>query len=287
MIDTLFAATISLAPALEYQLPPPPPPIITEYEFSAPTQLIYERNSGTVLYQHGANNERAMASLTKMLTALEARREYQLDEYIVVPPSAPQTEGGKLWLLPFDELLMSDLLRATLIQSANDAAVTLAGGNDRTRFVDRMNATLHEIGLSHTTVMNAHGLDADGHQSTALDMAQVANILLQDPVLEQIVNESSAQMVARSGEEYTVYTTNQLLDSALEVYGVKTGTTDAAGECLLLRLKRGEYDYLVVIMGSTNRYGDARQLIHAIDTSLGRTFSPPALADDQTTDEAI
>jgi D-alanyl-D-alanine carboxypeptidase (penicillin-binding protein 5/6) len=161
-------------------------------------------------------------------------------------------------LVTGETLTVRDLMYGLLVSSGNDAAVALAehvaGSEDD--FVALMNQTAAELGLRATRFASVHGLDAPGQTSSAADLAIMARAALKYPLFEHAVALSTAQV---AGHELT--NTNALLGSYPGADGIKTGTTDAAGECLVASVTRGGHRLLAIVLGSGDRYADVRALL--------------------------
>jgi len=145
-----------------------------------------------------------------------------------------------------------------LLPSGNDAAVALAEhvAGSQEAFVQLMNETSVALGLKNTTFTNPHGLDDPAQVSTATDLATMARAAFVYPLLARIVATPTAQVAGRA-----LTNTNQLLGAYQGADGVKTGSTDAAGECLVASVTRDDHRLLVVVLGSADRYADARSLL--------------------------
>jgi D-alanyl-D-alanine carboxypeptidase (penicillin-binding protein 5/6) len=163
-----------------------------------------------------------------------------------------------MWLVPGEQLTLRELLFGLLLVSANDAAVTVAvhvGGSTR-GFVEMMNERAADLGMIATHFANPHGLDDPEHLSSAADLLTLALEALKHPEFARIVATADASVAGRS-----LVSTNELLTSYEGAVGVKTGTTDAAGQCLVALAVRGPGEAIVVILGSDDRYTEARALM--------------------------
>jgi D-alanyl-D-alanine carboxypeptidase (penicillin-binding protein 5/6) len=174
-----------------------------------------------------------------------------------VTERAAAQEGSRMGLVAGEELTILDLLHGLLIPSGNDAAVALADyiAGSEEDFVGMMNAKAQELGLTSTRFVNSHGLDAPGQLTTATDLAKLARAALENKTLAEIVTLRTA-----SAAGHSLQNTNELLGVYEGADGVKTGTTDEAGECLVATVTRGGRRTLLVELGSTDRYSDARKL---------------------------
>ncbi len=238
-------------------------------EISAESMLIFDIENNTELASNNPDQMRAMASLTKLMTALIILENHSLDEVVLINNNYAETEGSKAWFFKNEEITVENLLKALLIHSANDSALILAvydaGSVDK--FVQKMNIRAKNLGLKNTQFKNPHGLDAVGHYSSAHDLAFLSSFLLREKnsFFRRVVNTS--QETIYSTDKSIIHkldTTNDLLLENLSVYGVKTGTTDNAGQCLISLIKRRQKEYLIIVLGSEDRYLDTKLLINEL-----------------------
>ena len=183
---------------------------------------------GAVLARQRARERRAMASITKLMTALVTLERAPLSDVVSVSPRAAAVDGSTAFLRAGEELTVSQLLRAMLVQSANDAAETLAlhaGQGSSERFVAAMNAKADALGLTDTHFVNPHGLDAPGHRSSARDSTELLRHALGVPFLRDALARTT--MVLPGGRRFPA--TNDLLSSWPRLVAGKTGHTEDAG----------------------------------------------------------
>lgn len=214
-----------------------------------------------------------MASTTKMITALVVRESASLEDKVRVSPYAAGIPGGRLGLLAGEVFTVEDLLAALLLSSSNDAAVALAehvSGDERT-FVRRMNRMAASLGASDTNLANAHGLDAPGHVSSALDLALIGRRLLEDPVLKAIVGERKVT-ISSDQRDATIENTNLLLGNYVGAVGIKTGFTQGAGNVLVAAAEREGRSLIAVAMGSDDSFADATVLLERGFAEIERTI---------------
>jgi D-alanyl-D-alanine carboxypeptidase (penicillin-binding protein 5/6) len=236
---------------------------------NANNYLVLDINSGAVLLEHNSTASAFPASTTKMMTALVARDIYDL-EYSLQVIKENLVNGNKIGFKVGERLRVSDLLHAVLISSSNEAAEVLASGHGggRQEFVNKMNQTARELNLNNTLFVNPSGFDNENIYSTARDLGILARELLKDEYLSEIVKMTNYTFTdLEETTSHTVYTTNQLLYEMDDVIGVKTGTTDGAGQVLITALERDGNKVLIVLMGSDDRYQDTKQIIDWIYSS--------------------
>jgi len=230
---------------------------------NASNYLVLDINSGAILLEHNSTASAFPASTTKMMTALVSRDIYELD-YSLPVLSENLVDDNRLGLKVDERFKVSDLLHAVLISSSNEAAEVLASGfgGGREEFVNKMNQTARELNLSNTLFINPSGFDNENIYSTARDLGILARELLKDEYLSEIVKMTNYTFTdIEETTSYTVYTTNQLLYEMEDVIGVKTGTTDGAGQVLITAIERDNNRVLIIVMGSNDRYHDTKQII--------------------------
>ncbi len=238
----------------------PPPPEVT-----AASAYVLDPASGFVLYDKNSACELPPASATKITTALVATSYYSLDDVIRVSPDCTFREGESLMgLFPGEQLSVRNLLQGMLIASGSDAACALANSypGGELRFVEEMNAVAVSLGLERTHFMNPTGADEEFHYSTAQELVALAREALGDPFLQETVGMAAANVASADGKRWhQLETTNKLLETFPGILGVKTGYTPKAKEVFVFYFKRDRVELLGAVMGSDDRFGDARLLI--------------------------
>lgn len=230
--------------------------------------ILLEQTTGQVLYETNADEQMPPASITKVMTLLLAMEavetgKLKLTDMISCTEHASTMGGSQIWLEPGEQMSVDDLLKATAISSANDAAVLLAeavAGSEEA-FVEMMNARAKELGMTGTVFKNASGLDESGHVSTARDIAAMSRELVRH---ELIRNYCTVWMDSLRGGETELVNTNKLVRFYEGATGLKTGTTNGAGSCLTATAQRGELSLVAVVLGaptSNERFEGARKLL--------------------------
>ena len=212
-------------------------------------------DDGSVLARSNAGRARAIASITKLMTAVVVLENAELSDVVRVSPRAAGVGESTVYLRAGEELTVAELLRATLIPSANDAAEALAlhvGRGSADRFVELMNAKAEELGLSDTHFENPHGLDEAGHVSSARDATTLVRYALGVPFIRDALSRSN---VSLSGGR-TFPTTDDLLVTWSPLVGGKTGHTRAAGWSQAAAAARAGVTVYGTVLGSDSR--DAR-----------------------------
>lgn len=238
-------------------------------EVSAPSAILMEKETGTVLYAKDEHTAREPASVTKVMTLLltmEAIDSGALsyDDYVTGSAHASSMGGSQIWLKEGEQMTVRDLLKAVCVVSGNDAAVALgehlAGSEDA--FVEKMNARAAELGMNDTHFVNACGLPAEGHVSSAHDIALMSReLILHHPDIRQFTTIWMDSL--RDGASMLV-NTNKLIRFYDGATGLKTGSTSSAGYNVSATAERGGMELIAVVMqGKTSdeRFADARALL--------------------------
>ena len=219
--------------------------------------ILIDEDSGTVLYEKNADQQRPIASITKVMTllltfeALSAGR-ISLSDTVPVSEHAYHMGGSQIWLEPGEQMTLDDMLKAICISSANDAAVAVAEfvGGSEPAFVQQMNARAAELGLTNTHFENACGLDAEGHLSTARDVAMMSREILLHHA--EVRNYCSIWMDSLRDGVTQLVNTNKLLKTYNGITGLKTGTTSRAGVCISASAERDGLRLIAVVLGSAS-----------------------------------
>lgn len=246
--DRIGGRSVAADPVLEANTP----------DVGAPAGVLSTAD-GRVLWERDADDERAMASTTKIMTALLVLERAGLDEPVTVSARAAAVGESEAGLKAGQQLSVRELLGALLVQSANDAAIALAEhvAGDEAAFVALMNEKAASLGLRHTSFKNAHGLDERGHHTSARDLATLARVAMDDPLFAEIVAVPTIRFPRASGGTVKFENTNPLIGSYPGATGVKTGWTDDAGYCLVASAERAGTELTAVILGA--RSTDARR----------------------------
>ena len=227
--------------------------------------LVYDRASGRILFDKNGNKTTPMASTTKIMTALIVVENSNLSDIVTIDSKSAGTGGSRLGLKKNDKITVNDLLYGLMLRSGNDAAVALAihVGGSVEGFAELMNKKAKELNLTSTHFMVPHGLDMDGHYTTAYELAKMADYALKNEKLKAIVSTKTCTININNNPK-VISNTNELLGSVSGVYGVKTGFTNGAGRCLVTACKRDSLDIITVIIGADTkkiRTSDSMKLI--------------------------
>ncbi len=245
-----------------------PASALTDEELNAPSAILMEPVSGQVLYEKNADELRSCASITKVMTlllvmeALDAGK-IKMEDVAVASEHAASMGGSDIWLKAGEEMSVKDLIKATVIMSANDAAVVLAEqvAGSEAEFVAQMNARAKVLGMTNTTFKNCNGLDEEGHLTTARDVALMSAELIK----HQEIFEYTLTWIddVRNGKTQLV-NTNKLVKSYKGITGLKTGTTSQAGSCITATAERNGLKLVAVVLGcdtTQHRFSDAAALL--------------------------
>lgn len=237
-------------------------------EINAKSAILIEPYTGQILYDDNSGEELPPASITKIMSLLlvmEAidRKDISLEDVVTASEHAAGMGGSQIWLEVGESMTVDELLRATVIASANDATVALAealAGSEE-GFVAMMNEKARELGMNNTHFINCTGLDAQGHLTTAYDVALMSCELIKHPLIKKY---SSVWMDSLRNGESELVNTNKLVRFYEGANGLKTGTTSNAGYCLSATAERDGLLLVAVIMGgnsSNDRFNGAKKLL--------------------------
>lgn len=239
-----------------------------QLDIKAKSAILMEVNTGEILYEMNADEQLPPASITKIMSLLlvmEAidRKELSVEDVVTASEHACSMGGSQIWLEPGETMTVDDLLKAAVIASANDATVALgeqiAGSEEG--FVSMMNARAAELGMTATNFANATGLDAEGHISSAHDVAIMSAELIKHDLIK---NYSTVWMDTLRDGESELVNTNKLVRFYEGTTGLKTGTTSGAGYCLSATAERNGLELVAVIMSgdtSQDRFNGAKKLL--------------------------
>lgn len=230
--------------------------------------ILIEPQTGTVIYEHNADERLPEASITKVMTLLlvmEAIDSGRIawEDVVTCSAHAASMGGSQIWLEEGEQMTVRELVKATAVSSANDASVVLAEhiAGSHESFVALMNDRARELGLTKTAYRNCTGLDAEGHLTSARDVAFVSAELMRH---KEIFEFSTIWQDSLRGGELSMTNTNKLIRSYDGANGLKTGTTSQAGCCVAASAEREGMTLIAVVMGAPNsksRFADARKLL--------------------------
>ena len=222
----------------------------------AASAILVDASSGRVLHAVNADQERAVASTQKLLTALLVAEAGGLDKPVRIEQSDTWAEPSKLDIKAGEVYRRGDLLRILLVKSMNDVARALARDNAGSveAFARKMNARAEQLGMNHSHFVNPNGLPANGQHSSARDMAKVAAAAYKVRAIRDIVCLKEIQWQHPDGRVTEYHNTNRVLASLKQCNGMKTGYTQAAGFCLVSSASNGRKDVISVVLGDAKTY---------------------------------
>ena len=241
---------------------------VSDSDITAPSAILVDSENFNILYEKNSHEQRSVASITKVMTVLLIMEDIEsgkisLTDTVTASAHAASMGGSDIWLEEGEQMSLDDMLKATLVASANDAAVALAeyteGSEDA--FVKRMNTRAKELGMKDTVFKNCNGLDEEGHISSAYDVALMSAELIKHT---KVFDYTSIWLDFLRDGKTQIVNTNKLLKSYNGITGLKSGTTDDAGRCISATAKRDGLSLIAVVLGSdsgTDRFKDASILL--------------------------
>lgn len=251
-----------------YLVTPAKTQALTADEITAPSAVLMEEESGKVLFEKNSHEKRACASVTKVMTLLLVfgaidSGKISMTDIVTTSAHAASMGGSDIWLEEGETMTVDEMIKATVVASANDAAVALAEmvcGSEE-EFVRQMNERAKTLQMKDTTFKNCNGLDEEGHLTSAYDVALMSRELIKHT---DIYKYSGIWMdYLRDGATQLV-NTNKLLKTYNGITGLKTGTTSQAGSCISATAKRDNLSLIAVVLGSKTgkeRFSDASALL--------------------------
>lgn len=223
---------------------------------SSKSSIVMDLNSGRVLYENDANHQRLIASITKIMTAILAIENGDLDKKVIVGEEVLSMYGTNIYVEVGEKMTMRDLIYGLLLRSGNDAAVVIAKeiGGTEAKFVQMMNSKAREIGMKNTVFKNPHGLDeVTENYSTAYDMALLSKYAFSNKIYRKIVTTKKYE-VSTGKKTYLWYNRNRLLDNYKYCTGGKNGYTPSAGKTLVSTASKGNLNLTIVSLNDGDSY---------------------------------
>ena len=225
-------------------------------EISARNAIVMN-GAGQVIFEKDADERALIASTTKLMTALVVLENTTLDELVEIKPEYCGIEGSSMYLKAGEKYTVRELLLGLLLASGNDAAVALAGytAGSTEEFVALMNSRAKTLGMSGSSFKNPHGLDTEGHFSTARDMAKLMCCCMEKAAFRELCGRRSAEIAGQ-----TLANHNRLLWECEGCVAGKTGYTQAAGRCLVSCCERGGTRFICVTLSAPDDWNDHKKL---------------------------
>ena len=264
-------------------------------DVSAESAVIMEASTGKVLYEKGADDEKPPASVTKVMTlllifdALETGK-IQLEDQVTTSEFAASMGGSQVFLEPGETQTVDTMIKCISVASANDACVAMAeliaGSEDA--FVEAMNKRAAGLGMEHTHFVNCNGLDADGHLTTARDIALMSRELITKyPKIHEyscIWMENITHSTAKGTSEFGLSNTNKLIRQYEYATGLKTGSTSKAKFCLSATAKKDDIEMIAVVMAEPDSKTRVKDAIAMLNYGFGKCSS---YCDEQVLEQPV
>lgn len=244
---------------------------------TAKSAILMNADTGEIIYEKNAYEQRGIASTTKIMTSILALEYADLEETVTVKEEDVKIEGTSIGLKDGDKITLETLVSGMLLESGNDAAnvTATAVSGSRAEFAELMNEKAKSIGMINTSFKNPSGLTEEGHYSTAYDMALLACYAIKNPTFRNICSQSSMRVSYGNPEYERTFTNhNKLLSSVDGAFGIKTGFTKASGRCLVSAAERNGVTLVAVTLFDSDdwqdheemlEYGFERVKVHQVD----------------------
>lgn len=233
-------------------------------DISAQSAVVINALTGEVVFEKNSHQRRPMASTTKIMTAICAIENGDINETVSVSDRSVGVEGSSIYLAHGEKITLKDLLYGLMLASGNDAAVAIAMhiSGSVEGFAQLMNDTAEKIGVVDTSFKNPNGLDDEGHFTTAYDLAMIARYGMQNPIFAEIVGTESIK-IPWHGKDYprVIKNHNKLLAMYDGCDGVKTGFTKKSGRCLVSSATRDGVGMIAVSLNAPNDWNDHIQML--------------------------
>jgi D-alanyl-D-alanine carboxypeptidase len=246
---------------------------INELSANIVSSVLLSDNNKTILYQENINEKTAIASLTKLMTAVIVMDKYPLDSQIEITEEMLEAWGTSGGLIKGEHVTIQNLIYIMLIESSNDAAECLASKIERDSFIYLMNEKAKELKMRGTSFVNPSGLDEDNgtyNISTAKDLTILVSYIIENyPIIADALSKKTYSILSEEGNVHYLTNTNELLkELPYETWG-KTGYTDIANGCLILMTKNEKNDTIVnIVINSNDRFTEMKELINSINNSF-------------------
>ena len=246
---------------------------------SAKSAVLIDADSGELLCSKNPDERMSMASTTKIMTALVAIEMGELDSEVTISREAVGVEGSSIYLYEGERLTLENLLYATLLESANDAATAVAihVGGSVEGFAEMMNQKAAELGLKDTHFTNPHGLDDSEHYTTARELAKVAAAAMKNDTFREIVATHKKTIPLNETEGVRLLINhNKLLKNYDGAIGIKTGYTKKSGRCLVSAAERDGLNLICVTLSAPDDWQDHKALLdYGFSTYESRLLATP------------
>lgn len=261
---------------------------VSPITLNSETGIIMEASTNKILYEKDSDKEMYPASMTKMMTLLLILEQIdngklKYDDEVFISKNASDMGGSQIYLEENSKSTVKELLTSIGIGSANDASVAMAEkiGGTVENFVNMMNNKCKEIGCTHTNFKNPHGLDEEGHYSSAKDMALIASELLKHESILEITGTYETTITHDNGKSIWLVNTNSLIRFYSGMDGLKTGYTDKAGYCLTGTMKRNDMRIITVVMNAKEKESRNTDTINMMEYAFSEYYKDTLIKSDK------
>lgn len=261
---------------------------VSSITLNSETGIIMEASSKKILYEKDSDKEMYPASMTKMMTLLLILEsidngKLNYEDEVLISKNASDMGGSQIYLEENSKSTVKELLTSIGIGSANDASVAMAEkiGGTVENFVNMMNNKCKEIGCTHTNFKNPHGLDEEGHYSSAKDMALIASELLKYESILEITGTYETTITHENGKSIWLVNTNSLIRFYNGLDGLKTGYTDKAGYCLTGTMKRNDMRVITVVMNAKEKEDRNTDTINMMEYAFSEYYKDTLIKSDK------
>lgn len=235
-----------------------------ETKAASSSEIVMEVSSLRVLHENNAYEKKEIASLTKVLTAITVIESCDIEKSVTIKKECTGIEGSSVYLMPGETLTVRELLYGLMLRSGNDCAESLAvyKSGSVEKFGALMNEKAKSIGAKDSNFVNPHGLSAEGHYSTAYDLALITCYAMKNSVFKEIVGTKRIEISNEKGEgKRILYNKNKMLSEYQGATGVKTGFTRRAGRCLISSSLRNGMEVVCVVLNVGDMFGRSKELM--------------------------
>lgn len=240
-------------------------PVFGQPKITGKSGVLIDAISGQLLYEQNKDEKLSPASTTKILTAIIAIESGKLDDIVTIGANPPKVEGTSVYLEEGEKIKLRDLVQAALVFSANDAALAIAEyiSGSQTDFAKLMNNKAEEIGVKNSNFVNPHGLTAEGHYTSAYDLALIGKYAMENATFQEIVQMKVLDWAGKAWQTRLI-NKNEILWSYNGANGIKTGYTKDAKNTIVASASREGRNYIAVVLGSTGNaiWEDAKTLLN-------------------------
>ena len=231
-------------------------------DISARSAILYEPVTNTVIFEKNSRAELPMASTTKIITAITAIENMNINDVVITSKKAAEVEGSSIWLEEGEKQTLENLLFGLMLSSGNDAAIAIAEYKGYDEFIKLMNETVKKAGAKNTILKNPNGLDEEGHYTTAYDMALISAYAMKNDKFREIVS-TKEKVIPWEGHQWgrTLKNHNKLLRIYEGANGIKTGFTKKDGRCLVSSAERNGVKLICVTLNAPDDWDDHTKML--------------------------